>query len=139
MQLIDSAEDSEYMATKGERIPMAVMSFRHLPGLGHRTGISTRVERSLGITRGANKNHIIRATLESIAYQVYDVISVPWKRTRASSWQSLSVDGGASANNFLMQIQADIINAPVKRPECVETTAMRCRVPGGTCGGILER
>ena len=69
----------------------------------------------VGITRGVNKYHITRATLESIAYQVHDVLDA----MRADSGISLSelkVDGGASANNFLMQSQADIINAPVNRP-----------------------
>ena len=72
---------------------------------------------------GVNKYHIIRATLDSLAYQVNDVL----QSMRADSGiqlASLKVDGGASANDFLMQTQADIINAPVNRPRCVETTAM---------------
>ncbi|MDE7061718.1 MAG: glycerol kinase, partial [Lachnospiraceae bacterium] len=76
----------------------------------------------VGITRGTNKNHIIRATLESIAYQVKEVISA-MEADAGFSLRSLNVDGGASANNFLMQFQADMINAPVNRPACVETTA----------------
>ncbi len=77
----------------------------------------------MGITRGVNKCHIIRATLESLAYQVNDVL-VAMKADSGIALSSLKVDGGASANNFLMQTQADIINVPVNRPQCVETTAM---------------
>ena len=75
------------------------------------------------MTRGVNKYHIIRATLESIAYQVNDVL-VAMKTDSGIELSALKVDGGASANNFLMQTQADIIGAPVNRPRCVETTAM---------------
>ncbi|MFW5630858.1 MAG: FGGY-family carbohydrate kinase, partial [Acetivibrio ethanolgignens] len=88
----------------------------------------------VGITRGVNKYHIIRATLESLAYQVNDVI----KAMQADSGidlTSLKVDGGASANNFLMQFQADIIAAPVKRPMCVETTAMGAAYLAGLAVG----
>ena len=77
----------------------------------------------VGLTRGVNKYHIIRATLESIAYQVNDVLEA-MKADSGIALSSLNVDGGASANNFLMQVQADIINAPVNRPSFVETTAM---------------
>ena len=68
----------------------------------------------MGLTRGTNKNHIIRATLESIALQVCDVIDA-MRADAGIDLKSLKVDGGASANNFLMQFQADMINAPVKR------------------------
>ena len=77
----------------------------------------------VGITRGVNRYHIIRATLESLAYQVHEVLEA-MKADSGISIPALKVDGGASANNFLMQVQADIMNAPVIRPRCVETTAM---------------
>ena len=77
----------------------------------------------MGITRGVNKYHIIRATLESLAYQVNDVLRA-MEADSNMKLSALQVDGGASANNFLMQTQSDLINAPVKRPMCVETTAM---------------
>lgn len=77
----------------------------------------------MGLTRGVNKCHIIRATLESIAYQVCDVLTA-MEADSGIALSSLKVDGGASANNFLMQVQADMIDAPVNRPCCVETTAM---------------
>ena len=75
-----------------------------------------------GLTRGVNKDHIIRATLESLAYQVNDVLEAMGADS-GIALSALKVDGGASANNFLMQTQADISRAPVHRPKCVETTA----------------
>ena len=66
----------------------------------------------MGLTRGVNKYHIIRATLESLAYQAYDVLTA-MKADSDINLASLKVDGSASANNFLMQTQADLINAPV--------------------------
>ena len=81
-----------------------------------------------------NKYHIIRATLESIAYQVNDVLNA-MKADSGINLAALKVDGGASANNFLMQTQADIINAPVNRPCCVETTAMGAAYLAGLAVG----
>ena len=88
----------------------------------------------VGITRGVNKYHIIRATLESIAYQVNDVLNA-MKADSGIDLTALKVDGGASANDFLMQTQADIINAPVNRPCCVETTAMGAAYLAGLAVG----
>ena len=76
-----------------------------------------------GLTRGAKKEHIIRAALEGIAYQVYDVAKA-MEKDLGSPIKSLNVDGGASANNFLLQFQADILNTDVVRPKVVETTAL---------------
>lgn len=76
-----------------------------------------------GITRGVNKDHIIRATLEAIAYQTYDVIKA-MEKDADISLKSLKVDGGASANEFLMKFQADILGIPVLRPAVIETTAL---------------
>ncbi len=91
----------------------------------------------VGITRGVNKNHIVRATLESIAYQVNDVLQA-MEADSGIRLSALKVDGGASANNFLMQTQADIINAPVKRPQCVETTAMGAAYLAGLAVGYWK-
>ena len=88
----------------------------------------------VGITRGVNKYHIIRATLESLAYQVNDVLEA-MKADSGIELAALKVDGGASANDFLMQTQADIINAPVNRPQCVETTAMGAAYLAGLAVG----
>ena len=91
----------------------------------------------VGLTRGVNKNHIIRATLESIAYQVRDVLEA-MRRDSGLSLSALQVDGGASANNLLMQLQADIIDAPVHRPACVETTALGAAYLAGLAVGFWE-
>ena len=88
----------------------------------------------VGITRGVNKYHIIRATLESLAYQVNDVLAA-MKADSGIDLAALKVDGGASANNLLMQMQADISNAPVNRPMCVETTAMGAAYLAGLAVG----
>lgn len=77
----------------------------------------------VGITRGTKKEHLIRATVESLAYQVTDVIEAMEKEA-GLSLASLKVDGGACANDFLMQFQADLLNAKVERPKCIETTAL---------------
>ena len=122
MRLIDSAEDSEYMAKKVKDTNgcYVVPAFT---GLGAPHWDQYARGTIVGITRGVNKYHIIRATLESLAYQVNDVLQ-SMKADSGIQLASLKVDGGASANDFLMQTQADIINAPVNRPQCVETTAM---------------
>ena len=91
----------------------------------------------VGLTRGVNKYHIIRATLESLAYQVNDVLKA-MEADSGISLSSLKVDGGASANDFLMQTQSDIINAPVKRPQCIETTAMGAAYLAGLAAGYWE-
>lgn len=121
MRLIDSAADSAYMAGK---VPdtngcYVVPAFT---GLGAPHWDQYARGTIVGITRGVNKYHIIRATLESLAYQVNDVLCA-MKADSGISLAALKTDGGASANDFLMQFQADIIGAPVKRPACVETTA----------------
>ncbi|KXG73675.1 glycerol kinase GlpK [Thermotalea metallivorans] len=77
----------------------------------------------VGLTRGANRNHIVRATLESIAYQTRDVLQA-MEEDSGIKLQSLKVDGGAVGNNFLMQFQSDILGVPVARPEVTETTAL---------------
>ena len=122
MKMIDSSMDSEYMAKKvhGTHGCYVVPAFT---GLGAPHWDQYARGTIVGLTRGTNKNHIIRATLESIALQVCDVIDA-MRADAGIDLKSLKVDGGASANNFLMQFQADMINAPVKRPQCVETTAM---------------
>lgn len=91
----------------------------------------------VGITRGVNKYHIIRATLESLAYQVQDVLTA-MKADSGIELSALKVDGGASANNFLMQTQADMITVPVERPKCVETTAMGAAYLAGLAVGYWD-
>ena len=77
----------------------------------------------VGLTRGASKEHFIRATVESLAYQVHDLVGVMGDAS-GMAVNSLKVDGGASANNFLMQFQSDLLRAPVYRPRVYETTAL---------------
>jgi len=91
----------------------------------------------VGITRGCNREHIIRATLESIAYQAYDVIKA-MENDLGEQVSSLRVDGGASANNFLMQFQADILDTDVLRPECIETTALGAAYLAGLAVGFWK-
>lgn len=91
-----------------------------------------------GITRGANKNHLVRACLESMAYQAKDLIDAmneDLKETSSGGLTSLRVDGGASANNFLMQFQSDILACPVERPVCIETTSLGSAYLAGLATG----
>ena len=136
MRLIDSAADSEYMATKvhGTHGCYVVPAFT---GLGAPHWDQYARGTIVGITRGTNKNHIIRATLESIALQVCDVIDA-MKADAGIDVRALRVDGGASANNFLMQFQADMIDAPVNRPACVESTAIGAAYLAGLAVGYWK-
>lgn len=91
----------------------------------------------VGITRGCNREHIIRATLESIAYQTYDVLKA-MEGDLGQGLKSLKVDGGACANNFLMQFQADILDSKVLKPECIETTALGAAYLAGLSVGFWK-
>ena len=136
MRLIDSAEDSEYMALKVEDTNgcYVVPAFT---GLGAPYWNQYARGTIVGITRGVNKYHIIRATLESIAYETNDVLSA-MEKDSGVKLNELKVDGGASANNFLMQTQADIINATVVRPNCLESTAMGAAFLAGLAVGYWD-
>ena len=89
----------------------------------------------VGLTRGCNRAHIVRATLDSLTYQTYDVLNA-MRADSGIALASLKVDGGASANNYLMQTQADVIGAPVLRPTCVESTAMGAAYLAGLAVGF---
>lgn len=91
----------------------------------------------MGLTRGANRNHIIRATLESMAYQIRDVIECMEQDSGIQN-KELKVDGGASKNNFLMQFQSDLLNVPVLRPKIVETTARGAAFMAGLATGFWK-
>lgn len=91
----------------------------------------------VGITRGCQKEHFVRATLESIAYQTADVLRA-MEQDSTMQLKSLNVDGGASANNFLMQFQADIVDTQVKRPSCIETTALGAAYLAGLATGYWK-
>ncbi|MCM1246416.1 MAG: glycerol kinase GlpK [Roseburia sp.] len=87
-----------------------------------------------GLTRGAGRDHIVRATVESLAYQVYDLVQV-MKQDSGLPLVSLKTDGGACANDFLMQFQADLLGACVHRPSCIETTALGAAYLAGLAVG----
>lgn len=136
MRLIESASDSEYMAKKVKDTNgcYVVPAFT---GLGAPHWNQYARGTIVGITRGVNKYHIIRATLESLAYQVNDVLEA-MKADSGIELTSLKVDGGASANDLLLQIQADITDVPVKRPRCVESTAMGAAYLAGLAVGYWK-
>ena len=136
LRFIESAADSEYMAQKVKNTNgcYVVPAFT---GLGAPHWDAYARGAVLGLTRGVNKYHIIRATLDSIAYQVSDVLSA-MEADSGIRLSSLKVDGGASANNYLMQTQSDLSNAPVLRPACVETTAMGAAYLAGLAVGYWK-
>ncbi|MBQ6367178.1 MAG: glycerol kinase GlpK [Erysipelotrichaceae bacterium] len=136
MKLIDSAADSEYMAGKVKDTNgcYVVPAFT---GLGAPYWDQYARGTIVGITRGVNKYHIIRATLESIAYQVYDVFDA-MKNDSGIRLSSLKVDGGASVNKLLLQTQADLLDVEVIRPKLVETTAMGAAYLAGLAVGVFK-
>jgi glycerol kinase len=134
MHLIDSAPDTEWIAgrvadTNGCYVVPA------FTGLGAPYWDQYARGCIVGITRGVNKYHIVRATLESLAYQTYDVIQ-SMEADSGIHLAGLKVDGGASANNFLMQYQADVLGQQVLRPACIETTAMGAAYLAGLAVGF---
>ena len=133
MRLVDTSPDSEYLATrvKDTNGCYVVPAFA---GLGAPHWDQYARGTVVGITRGVNKYHFVRATLESLAYQTRDIL-VAMQADSGIKLSALKVDGGASANNFLMQFQADINDAPVHRPACVETTAMGAAYLAGLAVG----
>ncbi len=136
LHLLDTAAQSEEMAEKVADTNgcYVVPAFT---GLGAPYWDQYARGTIVGITRGVNRYHIIRAALESIAYQVQDVLQA-MEADAGIRLRDLKVDGGASANNFLMQTQADMIDAPVKRPGCVETTAMGAAYLAGLAVGYWK-
>ena len=136
LKIIESAQDSEYYASK---VPDSggVMVVPAFQGLGapwwdpYARGII------LGITRATNKNHLIRATLESMAYQTADIIDL-MERSTGIKVDTLAVDGGASANKLLMQTQSDILGIPIERPTCIETTALGAAYLCGLATGFYS-
>ena len=136
LRFIETAADSEYLARK---VPdtngcYVVPAFT---GLGAPHWDAYARGSVLGLTRGVNKNHIVRATLDSIAYQTNDVLSA-MEADSGIKLQQLKVDGGAAANGYLVQTQADLSSAPVLRPKCVETTAMGAAYLAGLAVGYWK-
>ncbi|MCD7757224.1 MAG: glycerol kinase, partial [Clostridiales bacterium] len=133
LKVVDSAADSEYFAKKVPD-PNGCYVVPAFTGLGAPYWDPYARGSIVGLTRGTNRYHIIRATLESLAYQTYDVLKA-MEEDSGIKLAALRVDGGASANDLLMQIQADIIQAPVNRPACVETTALGAAYMAGLAVG----
>ena len=136
LRFIDSAEDSAYMAQKVDDTNgcYVVPAFT---GLGAPYWDQYARGTIVGITRGVNKYHIIRATLDSIAFQVNDVLEA-MRADSGVDYHILKVDGGASRNDFLMQVQANITDIVVERPCCVETTAMGASYLAGLAVGYWD-
>lgn len=133
MRMIKSAAETENYAVKVQDTN-GVYIVPSFTGLGAPYWDADVRGTVTGITRGTSKEHFIRAALEAIDYQVYDLVT-SMQRDANVKIKSLNVDGGASMNNFLMQFQADILNATVVRPKVTETTALgACYLAGLTCG-----
>lgn len=136
MKLMETAADSETMAMEVEDTN-GVYLVPAFVGLGAPYWDAYARGAIVGLTRGANRNHLVRAALESLAYQTYDVLSA-MEEDSGVKLSSLRVDGGACANNFLMQFQSDLIGVPVKRPVCIETTALGAAYLAGLAVGFWE-
>ena len=136
LRLIESAQDSEYYASKvaDSGGVIVVPAFQ---GLGAPWWDAYARGMIIGITRGTTKYHIIRATLESMAYQTADVVDL-MERATGVSLKKLKVDGGASANNLLMQFQSDVLGIDIERPMCVETTALGAAYLAGLSLGVYS-
>ena len=136
LRLIESAQDSEYYACK-VKDSGGIIVVPAFQGLGAPWWDAYARGMIIGITRGTTKYHIIRATLESMAYQTCDVVDL-MERSTGVALKNLKVDGGASANNLLMQFQSDILGIEIERPECVETTALGAAYLAGLSLGVYK-
>ncbi len=136
LKLVDTSPDSEHFAKKVKDTD-GVYMVPAFVGLGAPHWDAYARGAIVGLTRGSNKNHLIRATLESLAYQTKDVLDA-MEKDSGITLKSLKVDGGACANNFLMQFQADILGVPVDRPSIVETTAMGASYLAGLAVGFWK-
>lgn len=136
LKIIRDAEDTEYMANK-VKDSNGVYVVPAFVGLGAPYWDMYARGAILGLTRGAKAEHIIRATLESIAYQTRDVLEA-MQEDSGITLQALRVDGGAVSNNFLMQFQADMLNVDVERPKVTETTALGAAYLAGLAVGFWQ-
>jgi len=136
LQLIETAPDSEYYANKVKDAE-GVYVVPAFVGLGAPHWDMKARGAILGLTRGTTKAHIVRATLDSMAYQTKDVLSA-MEADSHIKLQALKVDGGAVVNNLLMQFQADILAVPVDRPQVTETTALGAAYLAGLAVGVWD-
>lgn len=136
LKIIDSSPDSEYFSSK---VPSTdgVYVVPAFAGLGAPYWDMYARGAIFGLTRGTKKSHLIRATLESLAYQTKDVLDA-MEKDSGVPLKALRVDGGASANNLLMQFQSDILGVPVERPNVIETTALGAAYLAGLAVGYWE-
>lgn len=134
--LLDHAKESEHLAEKIDGND-GVYFVPALSGLGAPHWDQNARGAFFGITRGTEKAHIARAALEAIAYQVYDVLKA-MEKDAGKPTKELRVDGGATANNFLMQFQANLLDCEIKRPEIIETTAIGAAFLAGLAIGFWE-
>lgn len=137
LKIIDSAPDSEYFALKEDDTD-GVYVVPAFVGLGAPYWDMYARGAMFGLSRGTTKSHIIRATLESLAYQTKDVLDAMQKDS-GIELKSLKVDGGACANNLLMQFQSDILGVEVERPEVIETTALGAAYLAGLAVGFYKK
>ncbi|HET9054689.1 MAG TPA: glycerol kinase GlpK, partial [Cyclobacteriaceae bacterium] len=137
LHMIDESKDSEYYASKalGSNDVYVVPAFA---GLGAPYWDMYARGAIFGLTRDSEKEHIIKATLESLAYQTKDIL-LAMQEDAGMKLASLKVDGGASANNMLMQFQADILDAEVERPQVIESTAMGAAYLAGIRAGLWKK
>ena len=136
VRLVDSAPDSEWVAKK-VKDNGGVYVVPAFVGLGAPYWDMNARGTIIGITRGTTKAHIVRATLESLDYQTKDVLDA-MEKDSGKKLTSLKVDGGAVANNLLMQFQADILGVPVDRPQIIETTALGAAYLAGLAVGVWK-
>ena len=136
LRIIDESPDSEYFASKKEGTD-GVYVVPAFAGLGAPYWDPYARGAIFGLTRGTEKEHIIRATLDSLAYQTKDVLNA-MESDSGTPLQSLRVDGGACANNLLMQFQSDILGVDVVRPKIIETTAMGAAYLAGAAVGFYN-
>ncbi|ODP99452.1 MULTISPECIES: glycerol kinase GlpK [Salinivibrio] len=136
LKVLEDAHDSEYFATKVDT-SNGVYVVPAFTGLGAPYWDAYARGTIVGLTRGVNSNHIIRATLEGIAYQTRDVLDA-MQADSGIKLEALRVDGGAVANNFLMQFQADVLDTDVHRPEVTEVTALGAAYLAGMAVGFWD-
>ncbi|MBR0462051.1 MAG: glycerol kinase GlpK [Erysipelotrichaceae bacterium] len=136
MQVISSSKESESVASQVEDSEGAYV-VPAFTGLGAPYWSQHARGAIVGLTRGFNYKHLVRATLESIAYETYDIVKA-MEEDAGVPVKELKVDGGASANDLLMQFQADVIDAKVYRPSCIETTALGAAYLAGLAVGFYQ-
>jgi len=136
LRLIVDASDTEYFASKVDDTG-GVYIVPAFAGLGAPYWDMHARGTIVGLTRGTNRNHIIRASLEAIAYQTRDVLEA-MQEDSGLDLRELRVDGGASANNFLLQFQSDLLGVPVYRPKIIETTALGVAYLAGLAVGFWD-